>query len=147
MSNYKLIRITKTADNESSAAYDYETFDEANTQLHNLFGIEVNKETSTGVLCILINNVTGQCEKIQYGDAVKDRVYAHNDYMEDKTYAYDNEKLTIGNYHTRIAAQRLNDSCNSEITIRFDGLGNIQDFDKWVRPVAPTPEPEEPEEG
>lgn len=146
MSAYRLLRITKTADNESAAGYDYDDFDTAMTQLHNNFGIEVGKDTSTGVLCILINNTTGHSDSLQYGEAVKDRVYAHNDYMEDKVYTYDTEKATIGNYHTRIAAQRLNENCNMAITIRFDGLGNVKDFDSWTRPIVPPVEPEEPEE-
>lgn len=137
MSAFKVIRITKTSENETASAYDYDTLDAANTNMHNYFGIEVNKDTSTGVLCLLINNTTGQTDKLQWGEAVKDRVYAHNDYMEDKTYTYDNEKLTIGNYHTRISAQRLNENCNFEITIRFDGLGVVKDFDSWTRPVPP----------
>lgn len=136
MSAFKLIRVTKTADAESAASYDYNTLDEANTNMHNYFGIEVARDTSTGVCCMLVNNETGQTDKLQWGEAVKDRVYAHNDYMEDKTYTYDNEKLTIANYHTRISAQRLNANCNFEITIRFDGLGVVKDFDLWNRPEA-----------
>lgn len=135
MSDFKVIRITKTSEAESSAAFDYNTLDEANTNMHNYFGIEVAKEASIGVLCLLINNVTGQTDKLQWGETVKDRVYAHNDYMEDKTYVYDDEKTSIANYHTRIAAQRLNANCNFEITIRFDGLGIVKDFDQWTRPV------------
>ena len=144
MATYKLLKITKTSENESTSSYDYESFDEAITQLHNLFGIEVNKDTTVGALCILINNFTGKCEKLHYGEAVKDRVYAHNNYMEDKSYTYDTEKLAIGNYHTRIAAQRLNASCINELTIRFDGLGVVKDFDLWVKPETPV-EPENPE--
>ena len=142
MSEFKLIRVTKTSEAESAASYDYDTLDAANTNMHNYFGIEVNKETSIGVLCILVNNVTGQTDKLQWGEAVKDRVYAHNDYTSDASYTYDDEKAAIGNYHTRIAAQRLNASCNFEITIRFDGVGTVKDFDSWTRPVAPV-EPEE----
>lgn len=137
MSAFKVLRITKTSEAESASALEYNTLDEANTNMHNQFGIEVAKDTSVGVLCILINNETGQTDKLQWGEPVKDRVYAHNDYMDDKSYTYDNEKLTVANYHTRIAAQRLNENCNFEITIRFDGLGEVKDFDSWTRPVPP----------
>ena len=142
--SYKLIKITKTSGNESASATDYNSFTEASTQLHNYFGIEVNKDTSIGVLCILIDNETGRSAKLQWGEAVNPRVYAHNDYMEDKTYTYETEKEAIGNYHTRIAAQRLNENCKFEITIRFDGMGEVKDFDSWRRPVEPVePEPED----
>lgn len=142
MAAYKLIRVTKTSENENGAGYDFDVLDTAVTQMHNYFGIEVNKETSTGVLCVLVDNTTGKTDKLQWGEAVKDRVYAHNDYTSDQVYTYDDEKTAIGNFHTRVAAQRLNANCNEELTIRFDGVGNAKEFDKWTRPV----EEEEPVE-
>jgi hypothetical protein len=79
---------------------------------------------------------------LQWGEAVKDRVYTHNDVQEDNVAAYDSEQLAIGNYHTKLASQRNNASINFAVTVRLDGKGNFKDFDAWTRPVEPEPEPE-----
>lgn len=137
MSAYKLIEVSKTAEKESQSIYDKETLDEAVVAMHNDFGVAVKQDTTIGAYAVVINNTTGEkVDKLQYGDMIKDRVYTHNNYADDNISAYDSAQLAIGNYHTKLAAQRSNPQCELAITVRLDGLGNFADSDKWEKPVV-----------
>ena len=132
MSAFKLIEITKTSEKESQSIYDKETLDEAVITMHNDFGVAVKQDATIGAYCVVIDNETGaRADGLQWGDFVKDRVYTHNDKTEDNLAYYDNEKLAIGNYHTKLASQRNNQQITHAITIRLDGSGNFADSDVY----------------
>jgi hypothetical protein len=147
MAAYKLIEVVKDETKETPGIYDQDTLEAALIKMHNDFGVAVKQATTVGVYCAIIDNMTGaRSDVLQWGEAVKDRVYTHNDVQEDNVASYDSEQLAIGNYHTKLASQRNNASINFAVTVRLDGKGNFKDFDAWTRPYEPAPEPE-PEEG
>lgn len=139
MSDFKLIEITKTSDNkESQSIYDKNTRDEAVNAMHNDFGVTVKQDATIGAYAVVVDNITGErADSVQWGDFVKHRVYTHNDAVEDIISAYDTEKLAIGNYHTKLSAQRNNANVNHAITIRLDGKGDFADSDVWDRNPEP----------
>lgn len=134
MSAYKLIEVKKTEEKETQSIYDKDTLDAAIIAMHNDFGAAVKADDIIGVYCIVIDNTTGaKSDKLHWGASVKDRVYTHNDYADDNIAGYDSEKLAIGNYHTKLSAQRNTAECNFAITVRIDGKGEFADFDVWNR--------------
>lgn len=139
MSAYKLIKIIKTSDNkESQSIYDKDTLEVAVMDMHNDFGVAVKQDATIGAYAVVIDNTTGaKADSVQWGDFVKHRVYTHNDASEDNIAAYDTEKLAIGNYHTKLSAQRNNANVNHAITIRLDGKGDFADSDAWNRNPEP----------
>lgn len=138
MSLYKLVEVVKTAEKETQSIYPVETLDEAIIRMHNDFGGALKLETTTGCYCIVINNETGNREaNAQWGDGVKERVYTHNDYADDNLAAYDTNKTAIGNYHTKLSAQRSHEGCNFAITIRLGTTGEIAESDVWTKAVTP----------
>ena len=141
MSLFNLVEVKKTAEKETQSIYPVEVLDEAVIRMHNDFGGLLKLEETIGAYCIIINNSTGAREDfVQWGEGVKERVYTHNDYAEDNVAAYDNNKLAIGNYHTKMVGQRKHEGCKFAITLRIGTMANIADADVWNAPVA---EPQE----
>lgn len=142
MSLFKLIEVRKTAEKETQSIYDKDSLNEAIIAMHNDFGAAVKQDENVGVYCIVINNNTGAREDFaQWGEGVKERVYTHNDYADDNIAAYDNNKLAIGNFHTKLASQRSHEGCKFAITLRIGTMANIAESDVWV--VSEEAEPQE----
>lgn len=138
MSAFKLIEIIKTSERESQSIYDKEILDEAVIAMHNDFGVAVKQDTTIGAYAVIVDNTTGaRIDGAQWGEPVKDRVYTHNDVTEDNISSYESEQLAIGNYHTKLAAQRNNANVTHAITLRLSGTGEFVDFDSWTKPIAP----------
>lgn len=135
MSAYKLIEVFKTAEKENQSFYPLEDLGEAVNKLHNDFGAQEKIDTNIGGMCILINLETGEkVESLAFGEAVKNRVYTHNNFAEDDTLAaYDTERLAEGNYHTKYASQRGNAECTFALTIQIDGVGNYKNFNLYQK--------------
>lgn len=127
MSAYKLIEVFKTAEKENQSFYNQEDIFEAVNKLHNDFGAQEKLDTNIGGMCVLINLETGEkVESLAFGEAVKNRVFTHNNFTEDTLAAYDTERLAEGNYHTKYASQRSDAECTFALTIQIDGGGNYK---------------------
>ena len=132
MSAYKLIEISKTEEKESQSIYDKDNLNDAINTMHNDFGVAVKQAATTGAYAVVIDNETGaKVGSAQWGEAVKDRVYTHNNKDSDDIAYYETEQLAIGNYHTKLASQRNNEQITHAITVRLNSLGEFKDFDVY----------------
>lgn len=137
MSAYKLIEVSKTEEKETQSIYDKAALADAVNTMHNDFGVAVKQDAIIGAYAVVVDNGTGaRVDGAHWGVFLKDRVYTHNDATDDNISAYDSEKLAIGNYHTKLAAQRNNANVNHAVTVRLDGKGAFADFDSYTKPVA-----------
>lgn len=147
MSAYKIIEVIKTSEKETQSIYDADNILNAEIKMHNDFGVAVKQDTTLATYVTVIDNTDGSringryyAKKVDFkpGDepvdlSIKQRVYTHNNYAEDNITSYESEQLAIGNFHTKLAAQRNNASCNFALTIRLDGQGDYAEFDNWRR--------------
>lgn len=134
MSAFKLIEVFKTAEKETQSLYDQENMFVAVNKLHDDFGAQEKLDTNIGGMCVLINNETGErIESLAFGEAVKNRVYTHNNFAADNITAYDTERLAEGNYHTKFASQRSNAECTFALTVQIDGTGDFKNFDLYQK--------------
>lgn len=134
MNAFKLIEVFKTAEKENQSFYSLEDLAEAVNKLHNDFGAQEKIDTNIGGMCILINLGTGEkVDALAFGEAVKNRVFTHNNFTEDTLAAYDTERIAEGNYHTKFASQRSDENCTFALTIQIDGKGDFKNFDLYQK--------------
>jgi len=132
MSTYKLISVVKTTEKETQSIYNKDDFKTASDDMCNAFGVALKADTTLAVYCSVIDNETGKVvdnlywtdQSVQVSDAIKPRVYTHNDYQEDNIAAYDSEKLALGNFYTKWATYSKKEDCNFAIVVLLDNMGN-----------------------
>lgn len=157
---YRHIYVIKTSDkeDEKQSVYQFNTQDEALTGMYNLHGVALKNEKMQATFGIVLNEKGEEVERIaasvpdqnnkRQRYEIRPRVYwlaIKNNVEEFKIYDYSTKQLARGNFYTRYAACRSDQTCSAATVACINGDGVNLELRVWERDTGEKPDPNAPE--
>lgn len=156
---YRHIYVIKTSDKEAEkqSVYEFKTQEEALTDMYNLHGVALKNANLQATFSLVINETGEEVEHLaasipdpvnkRQRYEIKPRVYwrsLKSDTEDFKIYEYETKQLARGNFYTRYAALRNDETCTEATIACINGEGINLELKVWKR--APKTEEQPTEE-
>jgi hypothetical protein len=143
---YRLLEINKTDDKESQSIYPFDDFTAMEAEYETKLGAWMKNESVQAELLVMLDGSLNTIEVGRVGEAeLSPRlIEVKTTETEEVTVSkYDSNYLVSANFHSKLGAAMKNEVVTVEILKGVDGNGAELEHRSWIRPVEPTPEPEE----
>lgn len=145
---YRHIYVIKTSDKETEkqSVYEFETQEKALTDMYNLHGVALKNENLQATFGLVLNDIGEEIERLSASIPdpinkrqryeIKPRVYWRSlkSGTEDfKIYEYETKQLARGNFFTRYAALRNDETCTEATIACINGEGINLELKVWER--------------
>ena len=159
---FRLVEITRVADNETQALREYASEVEASGELHYRLGSAMKDETTQVKLLLLLNNIGEVVESGSHFKTheVEETIETENGETETITTEveyevsprlidvkvtdsevgniakYDTNLDVTANYHSKLGAAKKSADVKAIMLRGIDGKGNQLEYTYWVRPAT-----------
>lgn len=157
---FRHIYVIKTSDKETEkqSVYQFETQEEALTDMYNLHGVALKNANLQATFSLVINETGEEVERLaasipdpinkRQRYEIKPRVYWRDikaGAEEFRISEYETKQLARGNFYTRYAALRNDETCTEATVACINGDGVNLELRVWTRETGEKPDPTEPE--
>jgi hypothetical protein len=157
---FRHIYVIKTSDRteEKQSVYEFDSEEKALTDMYNLHGVALKNSNLQATFSLVINEIGEEVERLaasipdpnnkRQRYEIKPRIYwraIKASTEEFKIYEYETKQLARGNFYTRYAALRNDETCTEATIACINGEGINLELKVWERSTGEKNNSNEPQ--